>query len=85
MFKRLTFYQLMLEISHFKAQRTKISYNILFYSCNTYCSEVKVGVNVGRNALPWAGLEPGLSDSELSALTTRLLDKAVALVCPWYS
>ena len=31
------------------------------------------------------GLEPGLSNLELSALTTRLLDKAVVLVCLWYS
>ena len=39
----------------------------------------------GHNALPWPGLEPGSSDSEPSALTTGLLDKAVALVCPRYS
>ena len=30
------------------------------------------------------GLEPGSSDSEPSALTTGLLEKAVALVCPRY-
>ena len=39
----------------------------------------------GHNALPRLGLEPGLSDSEPSALTTGLLDKAVALACPRYS
>ena len=39
----------------------------------------------GHNALPRPGLGPGSSDSEPSALTTRLLDKAVALVCPRYS
>ena len=39
----------------------------------------------GHNALPWPGLEPGSSNSQPSALTTGLLDKAVALVCPWYS
>ena len=32
----------------------------------------------GHNALPQPGLEPGSSDSEPSALTTGLLDKAVA-------
>ena len=39
----------------------------------------------GYNALPWPGLEPGSSDSEPSALTTGLLNKAVALACPRYS
>ena len=39
----------------------------------------------GHNALPRPGLEPGSSDSEPSALTTGLLDKAVALACPRYS
>ena len=39
----------------------------------------------GHNALPRLGLEPGSSDSEPSALTTGLLDKAVALACPRYS
>ena len=39
----------------------------------------------GHNALPRPGLELGLSDSEPSALTTGLLNKAVALACPWYS
>ena len=39
----------------------------------------------GHNALPRLGLEPGLSDSEPSALTTGLLDKAVALAYPRYS
>ena len=39
----------------------------------------------GHNALPRPGLEPGSSDSEPSALTTGLLDKAVALTCPRYS
>ena len=33
----------------------------------------------GHNALPQPGLEPGSSDSEPSALTTGLLEKAVAL------
>ena len=37
----------------------------------------------GHNALSWPGLEPGSSDSEPSALTTGLLD--VALACPRYS
>ena len=36
----------------------------------------------GHNALPQPGLEPRSSDSEPSALTTGLLDKAVALMCP---
>ena len=36
-------------------------------------------------ALPQPGLEPGSSDSEPSALTTGLLDKAVALAYPWNS
>ncbi|RMX58365.1 hypothetical protein pdam_00012522 [Pocillopora damicornis] len=36
----------------------------------------------GHNALPRPGLEPGSSDSEPSALTTGLLNKAVALACP---
>ena len=39
----------------------------------------------GHNALPRPGLEPGSSDSEPSALTTGLLDKAVALACRRYS
>ena len=39
----------------------------------------------GHNTLPWPVLEPESSNSEPSALTTGLLDKAVALVCPWYS
>ena len=39
----------------------------------------------GHNALPRLGLEPGLSDSKPSALTTGLLDKAVALAYPRYS
>ena len=41
----------------------------------------------GDNALPRPGLEPGLSDSEPSAPTTGLLDKAVALAlaCLQYS
>ena len=39
----------------------------------------------GHNALPWPGLGPGSSASEPSALTTGLLDKAVALACPRYS
>lgn len=38
-----------------------------------------------KNALPWPGPEPGSSDSELSALTTGLLDKTVALASPRYS
>ena len=38
-----------------------------------------------HNALPQPGLEPGLSDSEPSALTTGLLNKAMALACPRYS
>ena len=36
----------------------------------------------GHNALPRLGLEPGSSDSEPSALTTGLPNKAVALACP---
>ena len=47
----------------------------IFFSCTSQ----------GHNALPRPGLEPGLSDLEPSALTTGLLDKAVALVCLWYS
>ena len=39
----------------------------------------------GHNTLPWPVLEPESSNSEPSALTTGLLDKAVALACPWYS
>ena len=39
----------------------------------------------GYNILPQPGLEPRSYDSEPSALTTGLLDKAVALVCLWYS
>ena len=39
----------------------------------------------GHNALPQPGLEPGSSNSEPSALTTGLLNKAVKLVCPWYN
>ena len=39
----------------------------------------------GHNALTRPGLELGSSSLEYSALTTELLDKAVALVCPWYS
>ena len=39
----------------------------------------------GHNALPRPGLEPVSSNSEPSALTTGLLDKAVALACPRYS
>ena len=39
----------------------------------------------GHNTLPWPVLEPESSNSEPSALTTGLLDKAVALVCPRYS
>ena len=35
----------------------------------------------GHNALPRPGLELGSSDSEPSALTTGLLDKAVAFAC----
>ena len=38
-----------------------------------------------HNTLPWPGLEPGLSNSEPSALTTGLLNKAVALACLRYS
>ena len=38
----------------------------------------------GHNALSWPGLEPGSSDSEPSALTTGLLNKAVVLACPRY-
>ena len=34
----------------------------------------------GHNALPRLGLEPGSSDSEPSALTTGLLDKAVPAI-----
>ena len=36
-------------------------------------------------ALPRPGLEPGSTDSEPSALTTGLLNKAVVLACPRYS
>ena len=40
----------------------------------------------GHNALPRPGLKPGSSASEPNALTvTALLDKAVALACPWFS
>ena len=39
----------------------------------------------GHNALPRPGLEPGSSDSEPSALTTGLLNKAVVLAYPQYS
>ena len=39
----------------------------------------------GHNTLTRPGLEPGLSNSEPSALTTGLLYKAVALTCPRYS
>ena len=39
----------------------------------------------GHNTLPQPGLEPKSSDSEPSALTTGLLDKAMALACPRYS
>ena len=46
-----------------------------FFSCTSQ----------GHNALPRPGLEPESSDSEPSALTTGLLDKAVALACPRYS
>ena len=38
----------------------------------------------GHNALSRPGVEPGSSDSEPSALTTGLLEKAMALVCPRY-
>ena len=38
-----------------------------------------------NNTLPRPGLEPRSSDLEPSALTTGLLNKAVALVCPQYS
>ena len=38
----------------------------------------------GHNALPQPGLEPGSSDSEPSALTTGLLNKAMALACLQY-
>ena len=37
------------------------------------------------NALPRPGLEPRSSDSEPSALTPGLLDKAVGLTCPRYT
>ena len=43
------------------------------------------GTSQGHNALPRLALEPGSSDSEPSALTTGLLNKAVALACPRYS
>ena len=46
-----------------------------FFSCTSQ----------GHNALPRPGLKPGSSDSEPNALTTALLDKAVALACPWFS
>ena len=46
-----------------------------FFSCTSQ----------GHNALPWLGLEPGWSDLEPSALTTGLLNEAMALACPWYS
>ena len=39
----------------------------------------------GHNALPWPRLEPGLSDSEPSALATGQLDKGVVLACLRYS
>ena len=39
----------------------------------------------GLSALSRPGLEPGSSDSDPSALTTGLLNKAVALACPRYS
>ena len=39
----------------------------------------------GHNALPQPGLEPSSSNSEPSALTTGLLDKAVVLVCLQYN
>ena len=39
----------------------------------------------GHDAFPRPGLEPRSTDSESSALTTGLLDKAVALACPRYS
>ena len=39
----------------------------------------------GHNALPMPGLEPRSSDSEPSALTTGLLNKAIALAYPQYS
>lgn len=32
------------ELSHFRAQQTKISYNVVFFN-NVYCSEVEGGVN----------------------------------------
>ena len=35
--------------------------------------------------LSWPGLEPRWSNSEPSALTTGLLNKAVGLACLWYS
>ena len=41
--KRRAFCQLMMEISYFKAQQTKISYNIVFFGM--YRSKVRGGVN----------------------------------------
>ena len=38
-----------------------------------------------HNTLPQPGLVPRLSNSEPSALTSGLLNKAMALVCPRYS
>ena len=34
-----------MEINYFKAQQTKISYNIVFFSCTMYRSEVRGGIN----------------------------------------
>ena len=48
-------------------------------------SDLFFHMSQGQNALPWPVLEPESSDSEPSALTTGLLDKAVALACPRYS
>ena len=47
---------------------------LAFFSCTSQ----------GHNTLPRPGLETESSDSEPSALTTGLLNKAVVLACPRY-
>ena len=62
------------------------------YSHYTDLAKPKSGAHIffphtsqGHNALPLPGLEPRSSDSEPSALTTGLLNKAMALAYPQYS
>ena len=67
-------------------QKEFVPSNIIYRFSQAYkwSAQFFFRMSQGHNALPQSGLEPGSSDSEPSALTTGLLNKAMALACLQY-